>query len=90
MDLIDHPAYDKEYRKLIHDEWINQYLAWPWEVMNKKVYEGEPFGLELDRLMEEASIYDEYYLQKERSKLRPSSRLSFSRSNIGWAIQSSK
>ena len=90
MDLIDHPAHDKEYRHLIHDEWINQYLAWPWEVLNKKVYEGEPFGHVLDRLMEEASIEDEHYLKKEREKLRPLSKLNFSRSNISWAIQSSE
>jgi hypothetical protein len=40
--------------------------------------------------MEEASIEDEYYLKKEREKLRPLSKLNFSRSNIGWAIQSSE
>jgi hypothetical protein len=90
MDLIDHPAYDKKSRNLIHDEWINQYLAWPWEVLNTKVYEGEPFGHVLDGLMEEARIEDEYFLQKERSKLRPSSKLDLSRSKIGWAINSSK
>lgn len=90
MDLIDHPAYDKEYRSLIHDEWINQYLAWPWEVLNKKNYEGEPFGLVLDQLMEEARIEDEYFIQKQRSNLRPSLKLDNSRINIGWAISSSK
>lgn len=90
IDLIDHPAYDKEYRSLIHDDWINQYLAWPWEVLNKKIYEGEPFGLVLDQLMEEARVEDEYLVQKLRSKLRPSLKLDNSRVNIGWAISSSK
>ena len=90
MDLIDHPAYEIEHRSLIHDDWINQYLAWPWEILNEKVYEGEPFGLELDRLMEEAQQEDDFYLQKERAKLRPSSKLEYSRIEIGWAIRSSK
>ena len=90
MDLIDHPAYEREHRSLIHDEWINQHLAWPWEMLNEKVYEGEPFGLELDRLMEEARHEDDYYLQKERAKLRPSSKLEYSRIDIGWAIRSKK
>jgi RimJ/RimL family protein N-acetyltransferase len=90
MDLIDHPAYERAHRSLIHDEWINQYLAWPWEILNEKIYEGEPFGLELDRLMEEAREEDDFYLQKERAKLRPSSKLEYSRSKIGWAIISNK
>lgn len=90
MDLIDHPAYEIEHRSLIHDDWINQYLAWPWEILNEKVYEGEPFGLELDRLMEEAQQEDDFYLQKERAKLRPSSKLEYSRIEIGWAIRSNK
>ena len=90
MDLIDHPAYEREHRSLIHDEWINQHLAWPWEMLNEKVYEGELFGLELDRLMEEARHEDDYYLQKERAKLRPSSKLEYSRIDIGWAIRSKK
>ena len=90
MDLIDHPAYERENRGLIHDEWINQYLAWPWERLNEKIYEGEPFGLELDRLMEEARLEDDYYLQQERAKLRPSSKLDNSRIDIGWSIRSQK
>jgi RimJ/RimL family protein N-acetyltransferase len=90
MDLIDHPAYEREHRSLIHDEWINRYLAWPWEILNEKVYEGEPFGLELDRLMEEARQEDDFYLQKERAKLRPSSKLEYSRIDIGWAIRNKK
>ena len=90
MDLIDHPAYEREHRGLIHDDWINQYLAWPWEILNEKVYEGEPFGLELDLLMEEARQEDEYYVQQERAKLRPSSKLEYSRVDIGWAIRSKK
>ena len=88
MDLIDHPAYEKEHRGLIHDEWTNQYLAWPWQTLNEKFYEGEPFGLELDSLMEEVQQEDHYYIQQERVKLRPTHKLEFSRSKIGWAIRS--
>ena len=54
----------------------------------KKSTKGEPFGLELDRLMEEARQEDDFYLQKERAKLRPSSKLEYSRIDIGWAIRS--
>jgi hypothetical protein len=44
----------------------------------------------LDGLMEEARIEDEYFLQKERSKLRSPSKLDLSRSNISWSINSTK
>jgi hypothetical protein len=87
IDLIDHPAYDKEFRYLIHDDWINSYLAWPWEIMNKKEYEGEPFGLELDQMMHEAQIEEEVFMEEQRARLRPKSKLDISRYNLGWAIK---
>lgn len=90
IDLIDHPAYDKEYRSLIHDDWINSYLAWPWEILNKRVYEGEPFGLELDKLMQEAEIHEAQFLEDQRARLRPRNQLETSRINLRWAILNRK
>lgn len=90
IDLIDHPAYYIEHRSLIHNEWINGFLKWPWEILNYKVYEGAPFGLELDRLMEEARIEDEFYLKQEKAKLRPPSKIKLSRIDLGWALRSNK
>jgi RimJ/RimL family protein N-acetyltransferase len=87
IDLIDHPAYEKEFRYLIHDKWINAYLAWPWIILNERQYEGIPFGLELDRLMYEASIEEEEMHLNQRAKLRSKSKLNMSRSKLGWAIQ---
>jgi hypothetical protein len=86
IDLIDHPAYDKEFRFLIHDEWINDYLTWPWDILNKKVYEGEQFGLVLDELMIQAEKDEERFLVEQRNKLRPRNLLEVSRINLGWAI----
>lgn len=86
IDLIDHPAYDKEFRYLIHDEYINTYLKWPWKVLNERVYEGEPFGLELDKLMLEAEILEENFAREQRARLRSKEQLQTSRINLGWAI----
>jgi RimJ/RimL family protein N-acetyltransferase len=86
IDLIDHPAYDKEFRFLIHDKWINDYLTWPWDILNKKVYEGEQFGLVLDELMIQAEKDEEKFLEEQRNKLRPKNLLEVSRINLGWAI----
>ena len=71
IDLIDHPAYDRYYRKLIHDEAINSYLAWPWPIENRREYEGEPFGLVLDQLMEQAEE-EELMLEKYQEELMKS------------------
>ncbi len=90
IDLIDHPAYEKEFRYLIHDKWINAYLAWPWQILNERKYEGVPFGLELDRLMYEASIEEEEIRLNKRATLRSKLKLNMSRSNLGWAIQKRK
>lgn len=87
IDLIDHPAYYKELRYLVHDEWTNLFLTWPWEILNEKVYEGEMFGLELEGLMLESQIEEENFIQEQRALLRPKSRLISSRYNLGWAIQ---
>lgn len=80
VDLIDHPAYDKYYRYLIHNKEINDYLAWPWEIANPRVYQGEPFGLILDEYMrqveEEEKMYQEtmktdiFKNRKEKSKIQ--------------------
>lgn len=90
IDLIDHPAYDKEFRYLIHDEMINSYLKWPWEILNKRVFEGEPFGLELDRLMHETEMYEAQFIEEQRARLRPKNQLQASRINLGWAIPRNK
>jgi RimJ/RimL family protein N-acetyltransferase len=89
IDLIDHPAYEKEFRYLIHDKWINAYLAWPWPILNERTYEGEPFGLELDRLMNEVSLEEEFR-EEQRTKLRPKLKLDISRYNLSWAIHGQK
>ena len=90
IDLIDHPAYDKEFRNLIHDDWINSYLAWPWEILNEKAYEGERFGLELENLIIDAQIEEERFMEEQRAGLRPKNQLIASRYNLGWAIQKKK
>ena len=86
IDLIDHPAYDKEYRSLIHDDWINSYLAWPWEILNQRNYEGEPFGLKLDEVMREAELLEDQFINEQRARLRPKNQLESSRINLRWAI----
>ena len=85
IDLIDHPAYYKEYRSLIHDDWINSHLQWPWEILNKRVYEGKPFGLELDELMLEAEKLEEKFVEEQKARLRPKIQLGVSRINLRWA-----
>ena len=67
IDLIDHPAYDIELRDLIHDDYINEYLKWPFPIQNERKYEGEPFGLELDKLRKEAYLED---LEWNREQLK--------------------
>jgi hypothetical protein len=84
--LIDHPAYNKEYRSLIHDDWINSYLAWPWEILNQRNYEGEPFGLKLDGVVREAELLEDQFINEQRAKLRPKNQLESSRINLRWAI----
>jgi RimJ/RimL family protein N-acetyltransferase len=90
IDLIDHPAYDREFRYLIHDETINSYLSWPWKILNKRTYKGEPFGLELDEMMREAEILEAQFVEEQRAKLRPKEQLEASRTNLGWAIKEKK
>jgi RimJ/RimL family protein N-acetyltransferase len=85
IDLIDHPAYDKEYRSLIHDDWINSYLKWPYEILNFRFYEGEPFGLELEQIMLEAQILEEKFIEDQRARLRPKIQLGASRISLRWA-----
>jgi hypothetical protein len=90
IDLIDHPAYQKEYRSLIHDDWINSYLAWPWKILNQRVYEGEPFGLELDEILREAEALETQFIEEQRARLRPKNKLEASRINLRWAIPNKK
>jgi hypothetical protein len=80
VDLIDHPAYEKVNRYLIHNKEINELLAWPWKIENPRVYTGEPFGLILDEYMRQAAEEEEilnkifesniFRNRKEKSKIQ--------------------
>ncbi len=85
IDLIDHPAYEKQNRSLIHDDWVNSYLKWPFEILNKRVYVGEPYGIQLDKTMLEVNKLEEEFVNQQRSKLRPVVQSNDYRINLRWA-----
>lgn len=42
IDLIDHPAYEIQFRDLIHNESVNEAFKWPYPVLEHKKKEEEP------------------------------------------------
>jgi RimJ/RimL family protein N-acetyltransferase len=80
IDLIDHPAFYKEYRSLIKSKEINDFYKWPLEVLSVRKYEGEPFGPVLEQLTLEA-LQEEEFLQNLHNKApQMKNRITLSRS----------
>ena len=44
IDLLDHPAYDKEWRHLIHNETYNYFCKWRRDLIEKTEFEFEPIA----------------------------------------------
>lgn len=55
IDLLDHPAYDKELRHLIHNETYNYFCKWRGELIEKTEFDYDPMSEDELQYIESAS-----------------------------------